>query len=82
MDPTADFLHLTSIYLAFDALVDAYAEQIRGLLDGNVDLMLVETIFDTANSKAALFALKLIFESEPEVARPILVRRFMSDRVA
>src|ERR1700757_4682543 len=40
----------------FDALVDAYYEQARGLIDGGVDLLLAETIFDTLNAKAALFA--------------------------
>lgn len=37
--------------LAFDELVDAYTEQAKGLLDGGADIMLVETIFDTANAK-------------------------------
>lgn len=36
---------------AFDELVEAYSEQVRGLLDGGVDILLVETIFDTANAK-------------------------------
>ncbi len=42
--------------VTFDELEAAYHEQARGLLDGGVDLLLVETIFDTLNSKAALFA--------------------------
>ena len=37
-------------------MATAYSEQMRGLLDGGVDLLLVETVFDTANAKAALFA--------------------------
>ncbi|MCA1958039.1 MAG: homocysteine S-methyltransferase family protein, partial [Nitrospira sp.] len=41
----------------FDELVRAYSEQVRGLLDGGVDLLLVETIFDTLNAKAAFFAI-------------------------
>ena len=41
----------------FDALVAAYSEQVRGLLDGGADLLLVETIFDTLNGKAAFFAI-------------------------
>lgn len=53
-------LHL---FPAFDQLVDAYAEQARGLLDGGADVLLVETIFDTANAKAALFAIENVFES-------------------
>ncbi|HKW27978.1 MAG TPA: methionine synthase [Verrucomicrobiae bacterium] len=47
---------------AFDGLVAAYAEQVRGLLDGGVDLLLVETIFDTLNAKAAFFAIQQVFE--------------------
>ena len=38
-------------FTAFDELVEAYSEQVRGLLDGGVDILLVETIFDTANAK-------------------------------
>src|SRR5262245_37023717 len=45
----------------FDALLDAYCEQTRGLIDGGVDLLLVETVFDTINAKAALFAFEKIF---------------------
>ena len=46
----------------FDELVAAYGEQVRGLLDGGVDVLLVETIFDTLNAKAAFFAIESIFE--------------------
>ena len=45
----------------YDALVAAYDEQVRGLLDGGVDLLLVETIFDTLNAKAAFFAIQQAF---------------------
>jgi len=45
------FRFLQCFCTAFDELVEAYGEQIRGLLDGGVDVLLVETIFDTANSK-------------------------------
>jgi len=48
--------------VTFDRLRDAYYEQIRGLADGGVDLLLVETIFDTLNGKAALFAAQQYFE--------------------
>ncbi|HYA64600.1 MAG TPA: methionine synthase, partial [Candidatus Sulfotelmatobacter sp.] len=48
--------------VTFDQLRDAYYEQIRGLVDGGVDLLLVETIFDTLNGKAALFAAQHYFE--------------------
>jgi len=46
----------------FDDLVTAYGEQVSGLLDGGVDLLLVETIFDTLNAKAAFFAIQKILE--------------------
>ncbi|NBC66134.1 MAG: methionine synthase [Bacteroidetes bacterium] len=42
--------------IKFDALVDAYTEQIRGLVDGGVDTLLIETVFDTLNCKAAIYA--------------------------
>jgi len=42
--------------ISFDQLVDAYTEQLRGLIDGGVDLILIETIFDTLNAKAAIYA--------------------------
>lgn len=48
-------------FIAFDELVEAYTEQAKGLLEGGVDVLLVETIFDTANSKAALFAIEELF---------------------
>jgi len=48
--------------ILFDDLVSAYSEQARGLMDGGVDLFLVETIFDTLNCKAAIFALLNLFE--------------------
>lgn len=48
--------------ITFDQLATAYAEQVRGLLDGGVDILLVETIFDTLNAKAALYAIQDVFE--------------------
>ncbi|XP_013400192.1 methionine synthase-like, partial [Lingula anatina] len=50
--------------ITFDELVTAYTEQAKGLLDGGADVLLVETIFDTANSKAALFAIETLFEKD------------------
>ena len=47
--------------VTFDEVKNAYAEQVRGLLDGGVDVLLVETIFDTLNAKAALFAIDEAF---------------------
>ncbi len=48
--------------ITYDRLVEAYTEQARGLVDGGADLLLVETIFDTLNAKAAVFALETLFE--------------------
>ncbi|HEX6246332.1 MAG TPA: methionine synthase [Nocardioidaceae bacterium] len=48
--------------VTFDELVEAYHEQARGLVDGGADLLLVETVFDTLNAKAAIFALETLFE--------------------
>lgn len=48
--------------VTFDQLAEAYAEQVRGLLDGGVDIILVETIFDTLNAKAALYAIQDVYE--------------------
>ncbi len=47
----------------YEELVDAYSQQVRGLLDGGADLLLVETIFDTLNAKAAFFAIQQAFAS-------------------
>src|SRR4029078_9705757 len=46
----------------FDQFVAAYTEQVRGLIDGGVDLLLVETVFDTLVCKAALFAIRRYFQ--------------------
>lgn len=50
--------------VSFDELAEAYKEQVKGLLDGGVDILLVETIFDTLNAKAALFAIQEVFEEK------------------
>ena len=59
--------------VTFDELVDAYYEQVQALADGGSDILLVETIFDTLNAKAALFAIDLYFSDvKRETVRPIL----------
>jgi 5-methyltetrahydrofolate--homocysteine methyltransferase len=58
--------------VSFDEVVDSYKEQARGLVDGGVDLFLVETVFDTLNCKAALFALKDLME-ELNIELPIMI---------
>lgn len=50
--------------MSFDELVEAYKEQVRGLMDGGVDLLLYETITDTLNAKAGLFAAQSVFEEK------------------
>lgn len=66
--------------ITFDELVDAYKEQARGLLDGHVDMLLVETIFDTANAKAAIFAIQTLFEEENYTPVPILISGTIVDK--
>jgi len=71
--------------ITFDQLAEAYAEQVRGLLDGGSDLILVETIFDTLNAKAALYAIQEVYEerSIPLDARdggiPIMISGTITD---
>jgi len=64
--------------VSYDQLKDAYAEQVRGLIDGGVDLLLVETIFDTLNAKAALFAINEIL-SERNLRLPVMVSGTITD---
>ncbi|MFV0289488.1 MAG: methionine synthase [Mangrovibacterium sp.] len=64
--------------LTFDELKEAYVEQVNGLLDGGVDVLLVETIFDTLNAKAALFAIEEVFEARGERV-PVMVSGTITD---
>ncbi|HZJ03952.1 MAG TPA: methionine synthase [Nocardioidaceae bacterium] len=63
---------------SFEDLAAAYAEQAAGLVDGGADLLLVETIFDTLNAKAAIFALETLFE-ERERRWPVIVSGTITD---
>jgi len=63
----------------FDEMAEAYSEQIRGLLDGGVDMLLVETIFDTLNAKAALYVLEDCFQASGRRV-PVLISVTISDR--
>jgi 5-methyltetrahydrofolate--homocysteine methyltransferase len=65
--------------ITFDALRDAYREQVRGLVDGGVDLLLVETIFDTLNAKAALVAIAEVLD-EKAVDVPTMISVTITDR--
>lgn len=58
--------YLFSFFIAFDELVDSYSEQAKGLMDGGADILLIETIFDTANAKAAIYAIETLFQNEYE----------------
>ena len=62
----------------FDGLVSAYTEAIEGLLEGGVDLLLVETVFDTLNAKAALFAIEASFEQRG-VRLPVIISGTITD---
>jgi 5-methyltetrahydrofolate--homocysteine methyltransferase len=62
----------------FDTVKEAYAEQTLGLIDGGADILMVETIFDTLNGKAALFAIEEIFEKH-NIRLPIMVSGTITD---
>ncbi|WP_165871472.1 homocysteine S-methyltransferase family protein [Flaviaesturariibacter flavus] len=64
--------------LTFDEAADAYYEQVKGLVDGGADLLLVETIFDTLNAKAAIFAIRKYFR-ETGKELPILISGTITD---
>ena len=64
--------------VTFEELVDAYTEQIRGLVDGGVDMLLVETVFDTLNAKAALFAIEQ-YNMNNEVNIPTMISGTITD---
>jgi 5-methyltetrahydrofolate--homocysteine methyltransferase len=65
--------------VTFDQVRDAYKDQVRGLIDGGADLLLVETIFDTLNAKAALVAAQEVFE-EKGLELPIMISGTIVDR--
>lgn len=64
--------------ITFDQLVTDYSESIRGLVDGGADILLVETIFDTLNAKAALFAIDQFFEQH-HIQLPIMISVTITD---
>ncbi len=63
----------------FDALRDAYAEQARGLIEGGCDLLLIETIFDTLNAKAAISAVRRVFDEQGSEL-PVMLSVTITDR--
>ncbi|MEG3620217.1 methionine synthase [Magnetovibrio sp. PR-2] len=64
--------------VTFDELKDAYAQATRGLIEGGADLILIETVFDTLNAKAAIFAVKSVFEEEG-FELPIMISGTITD---
>jgi 5-methyltetrahydrofolate--homocysteine methyltransferase len=65
--------------LTFDEAVDAYYEQVTGLVEGGVDLLLIETIFDTLNAKAAIFAIKKYFRETGKPELPLMISGTITD---
>jgi 5-methyltetrahydrofolate--homocysteine methyltransferase len=65
--------------MSFDEAVSAYYEQVKGLVDGGVDLLLIETIFDTLNAKAAIFAIKKYFQDTGKPELPISISGTITD---
>jgi len=65
--------------VTFDEVADAYYEQISGLVDGGADVLLVETIFDTLNAKAALFAINKYFKETGKEKLPVMISGTITD---
>jgi 5-methyltetrahydrofolate--homocysteine methyltransferase len=65
--------------LSFDEAMDAYYEQVKGLVEGGVDLLLIETIFDTLNAKAAIFAIKKYFRDVKKEPLPVMISGTITD---
>jgi 5-methyltetrahydrofolate--homocysteine methyltransferase len=65
--------------VTFDEVADAYYEQIKGLIDGGIDLLLVETIFDTLNAKAAIYAINKYFRDTKTEQLPVMISGTITD---
>lgn len=65
--------------VTFDEVVAAYYEQIKGLVDGGVDVLLIETIFDTLNAKGAIYAAKQYFRDQNQEELPIMISGTITD---
>ena len=65
--------------VSFDEVAAAYYEQVKGLVEGGVDLLLIETIFDTLNAKAAIFAIKKYFRDTQKPELPISISGTITD---
>ena len=65
--------------VTFDEVAAAYLEQVKGLVEGGVDILLVETIFDTLNAKAAIYAIKKYFREENKPELPVMISGTITD---
>src|ERR1700744_1934314 len=65
--------------VTFDEVASAYTEQIKGLVAGGVDILLIETIFDTLNAKAAIYAVKKYFREIKQQELPIMISGTITD---
>ena len=65
--------------VTFDEVAAAYTEQVKGLADGGVDLLLIETIFDTLNAKAAIYAIKKYFRDIHKPELPVMISGTITD---
>ncbi|MBC7947142.1 MAG: homocysteine S-methyltransferase family protein [Chitinophagaceae bacterium] len=65
--------------VTFDEVVSAYYEQVKGLVDGGVDILLIETIFDTLNAKAAIYAIKKYFRETNKESLPVMISGTITD---
>ena len=65
--------------LTFDEAMNAYYEQVKGLVEGGADLLLIETIFDTLNAKAAIFAIKRYFRDTRQNELPVMISGTITD---
>jgi 5-methyltetrahydrofolate--homocysteine methyltransferase len=65
--------------VSFDEVANAYYEQVKGLVEGGVDLLLIETIFDTLNAKGAIFAIKKYFRDTKQKELPIMISGTITD---
>ena len=65
--------------ISFDEVADAYYEQVKGLIEGGIDLILIETIFDTLNAKAAIYAIKKFFRDHKMKELPLMISGTITD---
>jgi 5-methyltetrahydrofolate--homocysteine methyltransferase len=65
--------------VTFDEVATAYHEQVKALVEGGVDILLIETIFDTLNAKAAIYAIKKYFRESRKKELPIMISGTITD---